>query len=56
MASGLTGPRVERVFSIGKHEKKMGIRGSATASLANRIEAAKLLVYRAAWAKDNHLP
>ena len=26
------------------------------ASLANRIEAAKLLVYRAAWAKDNHLP
>ena len=119
-------------FSIGKHEKKMGIRGSATASLvfedcivpaenllgeegqgfkiamhtldggrigiaaqalgiaegafneavkyvkqreqfgrtissfqntqfvladlANRIEAAKLLVYRAAWCKDNHLP
>ena len=119
-------------FSIGKHEKKMGIRGSATASLvfedcivpaenllgeegqgfkvamhpldggrigiaaqalgiaegalneaiayvkmreqfgkplsafqntqfvianlANQIEAAKLLVYRAAWAKDNHLP
>ena len=26
------------------------------ASLANRIEAAKLLVYRAAWANDNHLP
>ena len=119
-------------FSIGKHEKKMGIRGSATASLifedcivpvenmlgkegegfkiamhtldggrigiaaqalgiaegafketiayvklreqfgkplsafqntqfvianlANQIEAAKLLVYRAAWCKDNHLP
>ena len=119
-------------FSIGKHEKKMGIRGSATASLvfedcivpaenllgkegegfkiamhtldggrigiaaqalgiaqgalneavayvkmreqfgkplsafqntqfvianlANQIEAARLLVYRAAWAKDNHLP
>ncbi|MGP1349209.1 MAG: acyl-CoA dehydrogenase [Stomatobaculum sp.] len=119
-------------FSIGKHEKKMGIRGSATASLifedcivpeenllgregegfkiamhtldggrigiaaqalgiaegalneavayvklreqfgkplaafqntqfviaglANRVEAARMLVYRAAWAKDNHLP
>ena len=26
------------------------------ANLANQIEAAKLLVYRAAWAKDNHLP
>ena len=119
-------------FSVGKHEKKMGIRGSATASLiledcvvpaenllgkegdgfkiamhtldggrigiaaqalgiaqgalneavayvkqreqfgkplsafqntqfvianlSNQIEAARLLVYRAAWAKDNHLP
>ena len=119
-------------FSIGKHEKKMGIRGSATASLvfedcivpeenllgkegegfkiamhtldggrigiaaqalgiaegafneavayvkmreqfgktlsqfqntqfvlatlANKIEAAKMMVYRAAWCKDNHLP
>ena len=119
-------------FSIGKHEKKMGIRGSATASLVfedceipeenllgkegegfkvamhtldggrigiaaqalgiaqgalneaiayvkqreqfgkplsafqntqfvianlcNQVEAARLLVYRAAWAKDNHLP
>lgn len=119
-------------FSVGKHEKKMGIRGSATATLsfencivpaenllgeegqgfkiamhtldggrigiaaqalgiaegafreavayvkmreqfgqnlasfqntqfviadmANQIEAAKLLVYRAAWCKDNHLP
>ena len=82
-------------FSIGKHEKKMGIRGSGIAAqalgiaegalneaiayakmreqfgkplsafqntqfvianLANQIEAAKLLVYRAAWAKDNHLP
>ena len=26
------------------------------ANLANQIEAARLLVYRAAWAKDNHLP
>ena len=26
------------------------------ADLANQIEAARLLVYRAAWAKDNHLP
>ena len=124
--------RTDPGFSVGKHEKKMGIRGSATASLvfedcivpaenllgeegqgfkvamhtldggrigiaaqalgiaegalneaiayakmreqfgkplsafqntqfvianlANQIEAAKLLVYRAAWAKDNHLP
>ena len=28
----------------------------AIANLANQIEAAKLLVYRAAWCKDNHLP
>ena len=26
------------------------------ANLSNQIEAARLLVYRAAWAKDNHLP
>ena len=26
------------------------------ANLANQVEAARLMVYRAAWAKDNHLP